>query len=130
MPTFDFELFRISYKDNVVLTYFYPTRFYKSTSNLNTIKDRELEFSIYSEYSGNRWRSEIPDAEIEEKPYLYTDKGSPGWITFNAKSSFQLNSLLTAQIGIENIFDVHYRTYSSGISAPGRNVIVSLRANF
>ena len=31
---------------------------------------------------------------------------------------------------IENIFDIHYRTYSSGISAPGRNVNIGLNFKF
>ena len=31
---------------------------------------------------------------------------------------------------IDNIFDIHYRTYSSGISAPGRNIRLGLNLKF
>jgi outer membrane receptor protein involved in Fe transport len=34
-----------------------------------------------------------------------------------------------AQLGVENIFDARYRTFSSGFSAPGRSLIVSLKAS-
>ncbi|MFT7154314.1 MAG: hemoglobin/transferrin/lactoferrin receptor protein, partial [Alteromonas macleodii] len=32
--------------------------------------------------------------------------------------------------GVENISDQRYRPYSSGIVAPGRNFILSLKARF
>lgn len=84
----------------------------------------------YSEFNGNRWRSEIPATEIVDKPSLYTADGSPGWITINVKSSIHLTKNLRANLGIENILDTHYRPYSSGISAPGRNFIIGLRGSF
>jgi hemoglobin/transferrin/lactoferrin receptor protein len=37
---------------------------------------------------------------------------------------------MSLSFAVENILDHHYRTYSSGISAPGRNLIISLRGNF
>jgi hemoglobin/transferrin/lactoferrin receptor protein len=33
------------------------------------------------------------------------------------------------ELGMENILDENYRKFASGISSPGRNIIVSLRAN-
>ncbi len=83
---------------------------------------------LYSEFNTNRWRKEIPSSEIDDKPYLYTDKGSPGWYTINWKMSWQINTFITFTGGVENIFDNHYRPYSSGISAPGRNTSVSIKA--
>ena len=38
--------------------------------------------------------------------------------------AFQLNAVL------ENISDQRYRTYSSGISAPGRNLIIAANYKF
>lgn len=84
----------------------------------------------YADFNGNRWRKDIPTSEIDDKSYLYTDKGSPGWYTINLKSSYQTNSFLSIYGGIENLLDSHYRPYSSGISAPGRNFILGLRATF
>jgi len=53
---------------------------------------------------------------------------SPAWWTLNFKTSYTVAKYLTIDAGIENIFDKRYRPYSSGISAPGRNFIISLRA--
>ena len=33
-------------------------------------------------------------------------------------------------IGLENIFDVHYRSFASGVSAPGRNLRLGLNLKF
>jgi hemoglobin/transferrin/lactoferrin receptor protein len=41
-----------------------------------------------------------------------------------------MNKYLAVNVGIENITDQLYRSYSSGISSPGRNFIVSLNAQF
>ncbi len=94
-----------------------------------TYKKNKLKFFFSIDYNSSRNRDEIPDAEILRKSYLYTKLGSPGWYTLNFKSSIQLNKYVNLNVGVENILDKHYRPYSSGISAPGRNFIISLRAN-
>ena len=91
-------------------------------------KDR-LRSEFYAEYNGWRRRQDIPASEIDDKPHLYTVDGSPAWYTLNFKGTYQINRLLQFSAGVENILDKHYRPYSSGISAPGRNYIFSLRAN-
>lgn len=62
------------------------------------------------------------------KTHLYTTEGTPAWTTLNFKSSYQFSDQIRLNVGIENIFDKHYRPYSSGISAPGRNLSIALRA--
>ncbi|MEM6814401.1 MAG: TonB-dependent receptor [Bacteroidota bacterium] len=94
-----------------------------------TYQRRKLRSEFYIEYNNNHNRNEIPSVEIDDKPYLYTNEGSPGWYTLNLKSSYRFNEKLNVNLGIENILDRHYRPASSGISAPGRNVIIALRAN-
>jgi hemoglobin/transferrin/lactoferrin receptor protein len=56
--------------------------------------------------------------------------GTPAWATCNLKGSFKINQIITAQAGIENILDTNYRTFASGINAPGRNFYFALRCNF
>ena len=56
--------------------------------------------------------------------------GTPSWQTFDFYSGLWLNKTFELQFAIENILDYHYRTFSSGVSAPGRNFILSLRATF
>ena len=92
-------------------------------------QQKKLRSEFYVEYNGDRDRNEIPSSEIDRKAYLYTDSGSPGWYTFNLKSSYQVSEHLNVNAGIENILDQHYRPYSSGISAPGRNFILAIRAS-
>jgi hemoglobin/transferrin/lactoferrin receptor protein len=58
------------------------------------------------------------------------DPYSPSWWTFNFKASYEISETLSMSAGVENILDVRYRPYSSGIVAPGRNFIVALRAYF
>ena len=94
-----------------------------------TFQKKKLRSEFYIEYNSNRDRSDIPSSEIDDKPYLYTQNGTPGWVTYNWKSSFRLNDFSTLNFGIENILDQHYRPYTSGISAPGRNFIIGLRVH-
>lgn len=67
-----------------------------------------------------------------EKDYIYAldedgNPYSPSWYTLNLRTQYQLNGSVSLTASIENITDQRYRTYSSGISAPGRNLIVSLK---
>ncbi|HRX97492.1 MAG TPA: TonB-dependent receptor, partial [Bacteroidales bacterium] len=55
---------------------------------------------------------------------------SPSWYTINFKAMYQLTDLISLSAGLENITDQRYRPYSSGIVAPGRNFIISVRATF
>ena len=59
-----------------------------------------------------------------------TIDGNPAWWTLNLSYIATISPTITAQVAFENILDVHYKTYSSGISRPGRNIIISLNASF
>ncbi len=73
---------------------------------------------------GEQGKTEIYAKDENGNPY------SPGWYTLNFKALYQITNYLAVSAGLENITDQRYRPYSSGISAPGRNFILSLRANF
>lgn len=77
-------------------------------------------------YNGAIAREELAEEE-KEKAYLYAPEGSRSWFTADIKASWKPLALLEISSGLENILDIHYRTYSSGISAPGRNLYFSLR---
>ncbi len=85
------------------------------------------------------WNLKIPYKDLapseKGKPHLYASDRqgspySPGWYTLNFKASYKPFEFLRVSAGVENMLDKRYRTYSSGIAAPGRNFIVSLRGNF
>ena len=61
---------------------------------------------------------------------LGTEEGYPSWWTLNTSAQYKFNDNLKIQVSIENILDQHYRTFASGISAPGRNIVISLRSSF
>lgn len=52
---------------------------------------------------------------------------TPSWVTFNIRSLYELNKYATVQLAVENITDKFYRVFASGLSAPGRNIVVTLR---
>lgn len=57
-------------------------------------------------------------------------EGLPAWFTLNLKASYRPNSNVMLQGGIENILDTEYRTFASGINAPGRNFYAAVRVKF
>ena len=59
-----------------------------------------------------------------------TADGTPSWWTLNFSYSVNISDKLIAQVNLENMLDIHYKTFSSGISAPGRNLILSLKTEF
>ncbi|HEX5624465.1 MAG TPA: TonB-dependent receptor [Saprospiraceae bacterium] len=68
---------------------------------------------------------------IGEDNFQYaTSEGSPSWWTLNVKASYAMHRNLQLQLALENIFDQYYRVFASGISAPGRNFMVSVRTVF
>ncbi|PLX24415.1 MAG: TonB-dependent receptor, partial [Ignavibacteria bacterium] len=59
-----------------------------------------------------------------------TIQGTPSWYTLNIRTSYQLSDYLQLNAAVENILDTHYRPFASGVSAPGRNLILALRTTF
>lgn len=92
-----------------------------------------FKLDAFLEYNGSLEYADLAMSE-REKAYLYTldnngNPYSPSWITANLRTSYKLSTQATLRLAVENIFDRRYRPYSSGISAPGRNVIASLQYN-
>ncbi|UOG74212.1 TonB-dependent receptor [Hymenobacter tibetensis] len=56
-----------------------------------------------------------------------TPAGALGWYTLNLRTSYQVTPRWAVQAGLENILDTNYRVFASGISAPGRNLFLSIR---
>ncbi|MFM1929568.1 MAG: hypothetical protein RL387_896 [Bacteroidota bacterium] len=84
---------------------------------------------VYSVY--NSWKR-IADYNLngEDNEIYATKDGMPSWMTFNFISQYTPTKDLTLGIGVENITDLNYRYFASGISAVGRNYIITCRVNF
>ncbi len=73
---------------------------------------------------------------LEETPVIFNDgttisfAGSPKWTSFSLFGNYNLTHGVGVNIALENIFDVHYRSFASGISAPGRSLNLGLNVNF
>ena len=89
-------------------------------------KTQKIKIEAYTEFNAQKDIDNFSPSE-RSKTHLYTDEGSPAWATLNLKTSYQINEEVKLNAGIENILDKHYRPYSSGISAPGRNISLALR---
>ncbi|WP_040395956.1 TonB-dependent receptor [Cesiribacter andamanensis] len=85
----------------------------------------ELQFS----YNGGIKFADLAPEE-QDKAYLYTAEGSRPWWIASLKGAWHPLKQLELQAGLENLLDTHYRPYSSGISAPGRNLYLSVRTHF
>jgi hemoglobin/transferrin/lactoferrin receptor protein len=87
---------------------------------------------FYMQYNGSV-RNLPPEEVGKEYMYALNEAGEPwvpAWHTYNIKCMYQVHSLISLSAGIENIADLSYRPYSSGISAPGRNFILAVRGTF
>jgi hemoglobin/transferrin/lactoferrin receptor protein len=66
----------------------------------------------------------------EDNEQYATPDGMPAWFTVNLRASYKIHKLITFQAGVDNVFDIQYRTFASGINAPGRNVFAALRFHY
>ncbi len=84
---------------------------------------------LYSLFNGwKRIADYNPNGE-DNQQYATVD-GMPSWFTLNLRGQVNLGNNLSAQVQVENLLDCNYRYFASGISAPGRNFIFSLKASF
>ncbi len=90
---------------------------------------KKFRFDSFVYYNGWKFTDSFsPYGEDNEDEA--TMFGYPSWWTLNLHSSYRINTYLTAQFAIENILDQFYKPFASGVSAPGRNFIVTLRTHF
>lgn len=99
-----------------------------------TYKTGKLNMQLFAVYSAGV-NFENLNEEERQKSFIYAQDAngnphSPSWFNLNFKAMYQFHPNLSLSAGLENITDQRYRPYSSGLTAPGRNFILSLRANF
>jgi hemoglobin/transferrin/lactoferrin receptor protein len=97
-------------------------------------RTEQLKMEVYLVYQGERKYKDLPVSEQgKDEIYAKDSNGqnyAPSWYTLNVKARYALSEKMTVGAGIENISDQRYRSYSSGISGAGRNMVLSLTANF
>ena len=69
---------------------------------------------------------------LDETPFIINSEGllsylgTPKWSDLSIFGSKNISSSVTLRLGLTNVFDSHYRTFASGISAPGRSFQLGL----
>lgn len=99
-----------------------------------TYTNEKVTLQLYAMYSAGLNYDELNEEE-KLKPTIYAidENGnpySPYWYTLNLKTMFKLTDNFSVSAGLENILDKRYKTYSSGLVAPGRNFVLSLKGSF
>jgi len=101
----------------------------------------KFQFSFDIRYALKKGVDEYDDAgvdNIEESPIsniLYSENGeesiiyagSPKWETINLNCNYAINNKTSIQLSLNNLLDKHYKVFASGISAPGRSFVITLR---
>lgn len=93
-----------------------------------------LKLGLFAQFNGQVETQDIAPALLSRPELFATDDNgnpfSPSWYTINLRSRYSFNEALSLNVTLENITDQRYRTFSSGVSAAGRNIIVGLRYQF
>ncbi len=93
-------------------------------------QNEKIKADVFVNYNGEVSNDDLALSE-QGKTYIYASDAngnpySPSWYTLNFKSQYQISNALKATVGLENMTNQRYRMYSSGIVAPGTNLILGL----
>lgn len=97
-------------------------------------KNQKFKADIFLNYNGELAFDELAISEIA-KDFIYASDSngnpySPSWYTLNFRTQYKFSSKVVASLNLENFTDQRYLTYSSGIVAPGVNLVVGITYNF
>jgi hemoglobin/transferrin/lactoferrin receptor protein len=92
------------------------------------------KFDAYAVYNGQFDYQDLAPSQ-QNNAYLYAkdENGnpySPRWYTLNFRAQYSLLAGLQLTTTLENITNQRYRTYSSGITSPGTNLIIAASYDF
>lgn len=97
-------------------------------------KADRINLELYALYQGEVKHEDLPEEEkAKDEIYAFDANGNtyaPAWSTLNIKATCRLSDRWRLSAGVENLTDRRYRPYSSGVSGPGRNFVLSLSTNF
>lgn len=111
---------------------------YFGTTSLQYKKDK-ISIGIRSRYSSAKNPDDYSlggEDGLDETPSeLNSDGelqfiGTPSWSIFNLSGSYTWSEQIVVTGGVENLFDLHYREFASGISASGRSVMLGIQLEF
>ena len=94
----------------------------------------KLTLAAFVEYNGQFDFEDLAPSQ-QNNAFLYAadqngNPYAPKWYTLNFSAQYKYSKFLQLNATLENITDKRYRPYSSGLSAPGRNLIVAATYTF
>ncbi|WP_110354788.1 TonB-dependent receptor [Arenibacter sp. ARW7G5Y1] len=97
-------------------------------------KGQKLKTDLFANFNGEISYEDMSMSE-KTKDYIYAvdsdgNPYSPSWYTLNLRSQYQFSNAFKLTANLENITDQRYRSYSSGIVAPGINLILGVGYSF
>ena len=97
-------------------------------------KNQNLKADLFLNYNGEIANNDLATSE-QNKSYIYASDSnglpySPSWYTLNFRSQYNLTNAFKVSLSLENITNQLYRSYSSGIAAPGTNLILGVSYSF
>jgi len=98
--------------------------------NLNYRYNAHKKATDYNITEGIDNIEETPIVNMEATEDVDRYYGSPSWNTLSISTQYKLSRNATIHLHIDNIFDVHYKEFASGISAPGRNISIAINTHF
>jgi hemoglobin/transferrin/lactoferrin receptor protein len=89
----------------------------------------KIRSELFSNFNGWKRLSTYSGSGEDNLQYA-TPNGMPSWYTINFRAGYEISKTFTLQAGIDNILDLQYRQFASGINSPGRNIFGTLRVKF
>ncbi len=89
-------------------------------------QQKRFNSEVYALYNGWKRLQDYSPSGEDNLAYA-TPQGMPSWYTLNVRVGYKFTNNFGMQLALENIMDQNYRQFASGVSAPGRNFVVTLR---
>ena len=77
---------------------------------------KKFDLHILNVFNSNKTFKSFGDGNTDN-PAEATKQGYPKWWIVNTKVTYYWKKLIILNMGVYNLFDIHYKTFSSGISA-------------
>jgi len=92
-------------------------------------KKEKLTLDVFAVYNGQFDFEDLAPSQ-QNNAFLYAadqngNPYAPKWYTLNFSGQYKFSKAFQLTATLENITDQRYRPYSSGLSAPGRNLILA-----
>ena len=78
-------------------------------------------------WGGEDGLNETPVVNPNASEDAFKYYGMPSWNIWSILSQYQFRKNIILNVGLKNIFDLHYRTFASGISAEGRSLQLGMK---